>query len=196
MHKKTQRRRAFSHRKSARHVSTYKLQASHFMQCHSANRWMQFGWVSDWRVLYITSILGCDCTFVGVSTRPLLDSVFHMLRFLYLCVCVSFSSCDVLLLWFGIFKYSYLRPTSWGLRAHRTKTWPQKGPLKGSKMTPMTGPARDLLGVCLGACLGGRSRGHFGLPAAVLKEKSETWLARRTESATIVCDVLGWVKLS
>ena len=35
-----------------------------------------------------------------------------MLRFLYLCVCVSRSFCDVLLLWFGIFKYSYLRPTS------------------------------------------------------------------------------------
>ena len=35
-----------------------------------------------------------------------------MLRFLYLCVCVSFSFCDVLLLWFGIFKYSYLHPTS------------------------------------------------------------------------------------
>ena len=171
MHKKAQRRRVLVHCSTARHVliSTNNLQTSIYIQCDSAKLvnviWSNF------------TCSQCDvniCMWVHVCWRFYSSSAwfyFWHVAVSYLCVYASVSSFDVLLPWFCTVEYKYLRQTSCGLRAHRTKKWPQKVTSKCSKMTPDTGPSRGLLGAWPGGCLGGRSRGLFGLPAAVLKEK-------------------------
>ena len=91
---------------------------------------MSFGQIS--RVLNVTSIFACGCTFAGVSTRPLLDFTFDTLWF-RICVfvhrlrLVMFYFCGAALSSIGICVKHLADCALTGLKSD-PKKWLRKAP--------------------------------------------------------------------